>query len=136
MRTIQKHLSIVAILAMAFLVPGAATVAFAASTSSKTAAKTEKAKASKAAEGQILAKAETLSGTITAVDHRGRLVILKDSDGVPLDLKVTRSTRILTASNTRDTMRELTGAVGKKASVTLLPERSGDFARNIHIQAG
>ena len=129
MRIIQKHLSIIAILALTLL-PAAATGAFAAS---KTTGKADTSHATKRA---VLGPAETLAGTITAVDHDGRLVVLKDSDGIPLDLRVTHSIRILAANNSRDTMSELKSAVDKKASITLLPERSGDFARNIHIQAG
>ncbi|HXJ94405.1 MAG TPA: hypothetical protein VMT20_16285 [Terriglobia bacterium] len=135
MRIIQKHLSTIAILAMALL-PAAATGAFAASKTSNTAVKNEKAETSHAAKDEVLGPAETLTGTITAVDHHAHLVVLKDSAGIPLDLRVTRSTRIVAANNSRDTMRELNNDVGKQASVTLLPERSGDFARDIHIQAG
>jgi len=135
MGSIQKHLSIIAILVMTLL-PAAGAGAFAASKTSNTTAKNEKAGASHTAQREVLGRAETLTGTITAVDQHGRLMVLKDSDGIPLDLRVSPATRILAANNTKDSMRELTNAVGKPASVTLLPERSGDFARNIHIQAG
>jgi hypothetical protein len=135
MRSIQNHLTIIAILAMALL-PAAATGAFAASKTSNTVAKNGKTETSRAVKNDVLGPAETLTGTITAVDHQGHLVVLKDSDGIPLDLRVTHSTRILAANDSRDTMSELNDDVGKKASITLLPERSGDFARDIHIQAG
>ena len=135
MRIIQKHLSIIAILAMVLL-PAAATGAFAASNTSKATVKNEKAETSHATKKGVLGPAETLNGTITAVDHHGQLLVLKDSDGTPLDLRVTQATHILAANNSRDSMSELNNDVGKKASVTLLPERSGDFARDIHIQAG
>lgn len=135
MRSIQKHLLMIAILAMALL-PAAATGAFAASKTSNTTAKNRKTETSQTAKREVLGSAETLTGTITAVDHQGRLVVLKDSDGTPLDLRVSHSTRILAANNSRDTRSSLSSDIGKEASVTLLPERNGDFARNIHIQAG
>lgn len=135
MRIIQRHLSIIAIFAMVLLL-AVATGAFAAPKTSKTAAKNEKTDTSHAVKRELLGPAETLTGTITAVDYHGHLVILKDSDGIPLDLRVTRSTHILASNNGRDTISELNSDVGKQVSVTLLPERSGDYARNIHIQAG
>jgi propanediol dehydratase small subunit len=63
------------------------------------------------------------------------LVVLKDRDGVPFDLRVTGTTHIMAANNARCTRRELANDVGRKASVKLVPERSGDVARDIHLEA-
>lgn len=76
--------------------------------------------------------AESLAGTITGVDANKRIVIIKDSNGVPFDMVVNRSTRIKSGSSDLS-LRDLASDVNKRASIRFVPERSGDMARSIQI---
>ena len=75
--------------------------------------------------------AETISGRIVSVDPSEQLVVLQ-SGGVPFDMRVTKATRI-EVGNQKPGLDQLTPDTGKKASVTFIPERSGDIARTIRI---
>jgi hypothetical protein len=134
----HEYFATTAILALSLVLPATVMQARAASSrsaESKSTSKVEKTKATHHRNSEILGQAETLTGTITAVDHARRLVVLEDSDGVPLDLRVTGTTHIMAANNARRTRSELANDVGRRVSVKLVPERSGDFAMDIHFGA-
>lgn len=74
--------------------------------------------------------AENLKGTISMVDPKMDLVVVRDSAGVPFDFKVARSTRIDMGAK-REQLSQLT----PKESVTIhfVPESRGDVARMIQV---
>jgi hypothetical protein len=77
-------------------------------------------------------KAESLTGTIMSVDPQKRIVVVKDSSGVPFDMMVNRSTRIK-AGNRQLKLGDLSSDVDKKASIKFVPERKGDVAETIQM---
>jgi hypothetical protein len=95
----------------------------------KSAAQTQKTSAKIASSAW---PAESLSGTIVTVDPAKRLVIVKDASGVPFDMVVNRSTRIM-SGNRELKLGDLTSDANRKASVKFVPERGGDVARSIQI---
>lgn len=100
--------------------------------SEKPATDTQKAAAKGAETVSVAWPAESLAGTIVAVDPAKRLVILKDAGGVPFDMVVSRSTRIL-SGNRELKLNDLTADANQKASVRFIPERRGDIAQSIRI---
>jgi hypothetical protein len=74
--------------------------------------------------------AQNLKGTISMVDPKMNLVVVRDSSGVPFDIKVARSTRI-DAGTKREELSQLTP--NESVSVHFVPESSGDIARTIQI---
>jgi hypothetical protein len=76
--------------------------------------------------------AETLSGTIMTVNPTRKLVIVKDSNGVPFDMKVTKGTKIENG-NQKLTLSELSADTNQSVSVRFVPERTGDVARTIKV---
>ncbi len=75
---------------------------------------------------------ETLSGKITMVDPARSLVIVQDSNGVPFDIMVNRSTRIQSANGSLN-LDTLNSDVNHNASITFIPERRGDIAKTINV---
>ena len=77
-------------------------------------------------------RAETVSGKIMMVDPAKKLVVLKDTDGVPFDMVVTRSTRI-ESGNQMLKLSDLASKTNQSASIHFVPEGRGDVARSIQI---
>jgi hypothetical protein len=74
--------------------------------------------------------AQNLKGTISMVDPKMDLVVVRDSSGVPFDFKVARSTRI-DAGSKRKELSQL--APNQSVSVHFIPESKGDIARTIQV---
>jgi hypothetical protein len=74
--------------------------------------------------------AQDLKGTISMVDPKMNLVVVRDSSGVPFDFKVARYTRI-DAGAQREGLSQL--APNQSVSVHFVPETNGDIARTIQI---
>lgn len=75
---------------------------------------------------------ETLTGTISMVDPALRVVVVKDSSGIPFDIVVNRATRIQ-AGNQELKLKDLSSDVNKSVSLKFVPERGGDVARTIRL---
>jgi hypothetical protein len=75
---------------------------------------------------------QTLTGKIATVDPDRKLVVVKDSSGVPFDMVVTAKTRIKAGDQTI-TLKDLTRDMNKTVSLQYIPERSGDVAKSIRI---
>ncbi len=88
--------------------------------------------AQKAKTARTAWQPETLNGKIVSVDPAQKLVIVKDAAGVPFDMRVTASTRIL-ADGQKLKLDGLKADAGKSVSVRFTPERSGDIAQSIQI---
>jgi len=78
--------------------------------------------------------AETLSGTIASVDPGQRLLVVKDSNGVPFDIVVGSHTRIMAADQSLK-LKDLDQDVNRSVSVRFVPERRGDVAQSIRISS-
>ena len=76
--------------------------------------------------------AETLSGKIAAVDANRKLLVVKDSNGVPFDMVVTPTTRIRSGDRAL-TLKDLAQDHDRSISVQFVPERRGDVAESIRI---
>jgi hypothetical protein len=68
----------------------------------------------------------------SAAEAQKTTVILKDASGVPFDIVVSRSTRIM-SGNRELKLNDLVPDTNRKASVRFVPERSGDVAQSIRI---
>ena len=75
---------------------------------------------------------ETLSGKISMVDPARRLVVIQDSNGVPFDMVVKRSTQIKSANGTLK-LTDLNSDMNRDASIKFVPERRGDVAETIRV---
>jgi hypothetical protein len=75
---------------------------------------------------------EDLSGTITTVDPRAKLLAVDGPDGVPFDMMVTRKTHILSGSQAV-TLQDLEGYRNTKGTIRFVPMRRGDVAESIRI---
>jgi hypothetical protein len=73
---------------------------------------------------------QSLNGTVSMVDPKLDLVVVKDSSGVPFDITVARNTRI-DKGTTREQLPELTP--NESVSVRYVPEAHGDIARTIDV---
>lgn len=97
------------------------------------AKKTTSAPANTSNEHQAAADrwaAQNLKGTISMVDPKMDLVVVRDSSGVPFDIKVARSTRI-DAGAKQEELSQL--APNQSVSVHFIPESRGDIARTIQV---
>jgi hypothetical protein len=74
--------------------------------------------------------AQDLKGTISMVDPKMNLVVVRDSSGVPFDITVARSTRI-DAGAKREELSQL--APNQSVAVHFVPEGRGDIARTIQV---
>jgi len=74
----------------------------------------------------------TLSGTISMVDPAERLVVVRDSTGVPFDVVVTHATRIRSGDQ-KLTLSELASKTDKAVSITIVPEKRGDMGKMIEV---
>ena len=74
--------------------------------------------------------AQDLKGTISMVDPKMNLVVVRDSSGVPFDITVARSTRIDSGAQ-REELSQL--APKQSVSVHFVPETKGDIARTIQV---
>lgn len=87
----------------------------------------------KAENSKIPARWQTqeLKGTISMVDPQQDLVVVRDPSGVPFDLKIQPSTRIVNGQS-----REKLAQLSKNESVDVryIPEARGDMARKIEVQ--
>lgn len=75
---------------------------------------------------------ETIKGTVMMVNPAERLVVVKDSSGIPFDMIVNHSTRI-ESGNQKLNLDQLKADVHKNVSVNFVPERAGDMARLIQV---
>jgi hypothetical protein len=75
--------------------------------------------------------AQNLTGTISMVDSKMGLVVVRDSSGVPFDFKIAKSTRIDAGAKHKE-LSQLTPQ--ESVSVHYVPEASGDIARSIEVQ--
>jgi hypothetical protein len=82
----------------------------------------------------VLASAEDLSGTITAVDLSDKEVTLVGSNGVPYDFELTKKTRV-ELSDKKIGVNELSSESHKQATVHFLPTARGNLAETIQISA-
>jgi hypothetical protein len=73
---------------------------------------------------------QNLNGTVSMVDPKMDLVVVKDSSGVPFDITVARNTRI-DKGTTREQLAQLTPK--EMVSVHYVPEARGDIARTIQV---
>ena len=97
------------------------------------AAKTASAPASAAATHAVIAQrwaAQNLNGTVSMVDPKMDLVVVRDSSGVPFDFTVAGSTRIDKGAQ-REELSQLTPK--ESVSVRYVPEARGDIARTIQV---
>jgi hypothetical protein len=96
------------------------------------AKKTTNASANSGTEHQAVQRwaAQNLKGTISMVDPKMNLVVVRDSSGVPFDIKVAPSTRIEAGAN-REQLSQL--APNETVSVHFVPESRGDIARTIQL---
>jgi hypothetical protein len=111
-------------------------------TTNKTTAKSKTATSKKAANtmkeshakkmSHVLASAEDLSGTVSAVNSSGREVTLVGSNGVPYDFELTRRTRV-ELSNQKIGMDELASESHKQATVHFVPTSRGNLAERVQI---
>jgi hypothetical protein len=74
---------------------------------------------------------QNLNGTISMVDPKMNLVVVRDSSGVPFDIKVTPSTRI-DSGTAREELSQL--APQQSVSVHYVPAANGDIARTIDVK--
>jgi hypothetical protein len=74
--------------------------------------------------------AQNLQGTISMVDPKMSLVVVRDSSGVPFDIKVMPSTKIDSGA-TKEKLSQL--APQQSVSVHYVPETNGDIARTIDV---
>jgi hypothetical protein len=82
----------------------------------------------------VLASAEDLSGSISAVDPSDKEVTVVGSNGVPYDFKLTKKTEI-ELSNKRIGVNELAGESHKQATVHFVPRSDGNLVESIQISA-
>jgi len=75
-----------------------------------------------------------MTGTIMTVDPNLKLVVVLGAGRVPFDMRVTRSTRILSGDRTLK-LPDLSADKNHSVSVTFVPTGSGDIARAIHIKS-
>lgn len=78
--------------------------------------------------------AETLTGTIMMVEPNSDLVVVQSPDHVPFDMRVARSTRILSGDKTLK-LPDLSAETNHAVSVTFVPTGAGDITRVIHIMS-
>jgi hypothetical protein len=74
--------------------------------------------------------AENVKGTVSMVDPKMDLVVVRDSSGVPFDFTVRPSTKI-DAGTQREELSKLTPQ--ESVSVHFVPESRGDIARTIQV---
>jgi len=77
-------------------------------------------------------QAETLSGKIESVEPNQKLVVVKDASGTAFDMKITRSTRILSGKQAVS-LKELQQDQNQQVTVRFVPERRGDVATLIRL---
>lgn len=80
----------------------------------------------------VLAPAETLTGRIWMVDPANRLVVVRDTSGVPFDFVISRSTRIKSSTGTLS-LQDLSSMSERRVQIKFLPERRGDIAVRMAI---
>ena len=74
---------------------------------------------------------QNLDGTVSMVDPKMNLVVVRDSSGVPFDFKVASHTRIDMGAK-KEELSQLTPK--ESVSVHYIPEASGDIARTIQVK--
>lgn len=74
---------------------------------------------------------QELKGTVSMVDPKQDLVVLRDSTGVPFDLRVQPSTQIVEG---RKPVKLSELAKNQPVDVRFIPEARGDIARQIQVQ--
>lgn len=76
-------------------------------------------------------QAQDLKGTVSMVDPQQDLVVVRDSSGVPFDIRVQHSTHIMEGQKPAN-LSEL--AKNQSVDVRFIPEARGDIARQIEVQ--
>lgn len=129
----EKILTLVAVFALVLFgaISGVAQDQSAAAPAQTAPAKKHTGKHMAASNAQFGGK-QTVSGTVTSVDPDKKLVVLKDSNGIPFDFMVSGATKI-TSGGKRAKLADLSGDTNKQATVTFMAERKGNMARSIEI---
>lgn len=84
------------------------------------------------APSEALGKIETIRGNLVTVIKEQRLIVLK-AKGVPFNFKVTTATKNRNRGN-RATFEDLANLTDVNLSVTFVPMREGNYARNIQVE--
>jgi hypothetical protein len=74
---------------------------------------------------------EVLKGTVSMVDPKQDLVVVRDSSGVPFDFRIQQSTHI---ENGQSPVKLSDLAKNESVNVRFVPEARGDIARQIQVQ--
>jgi hypothetical protein len=90
------------------------------------------AKSSAKKTKHVLASADDLSGSITAVDPADKEVTLIGSNGVPYDFKLTKKTEV-ELSHKKIGVNDLASESHKQATVHFVPRTDGNLAESIQI---
>lgn len=98
----------------------------------KTTASTKQTEKTQKEEIHSSWPAEYLPGKIAMVDPQKRLLVVKDSSGVPFDFIVGRSTRIESGGRSMK-LPELASLQNDSVSIKYVPERKGDVAESIEL---
>jgi hypothetical protein len=77
---------------------------------------------------------ETLQGKVVMVDPAQHLMVVQSPDGVPFDMKLTGATA-LHSGGERLKAANIDTAMNKDVTVQYRPERAGDIATSVQIQA-
>src|SRR5690242_1424579 len=97
----------------------------------QSAAQSTSEKPAKAHHAAAASKAETVSGTVSAVDADKHLLVVSGSDGVPYNFMVNKGTKI-TSGGSKATLSDLQG---KQVSVKFVDmKKKGDWARSVEAQ--
>jgi hypothetical protein len=75
---------------------------------------------------------ESLSGTLSMVDRKDDLLVVKGPEGVPFDLTITPKTNIWSGDR-KVSLETLEHYRNKQVSIRFVPERRGDVAESIRI---
>ncbi len=123
MRQIRAKISGAAICALLFTVPlGAA---------AKATSETRKPTPAAAKSMRTAWPPETLTGKIMEVDAARRLVVVEGPGDVPYDMKVNRSTKIISGEQP---VKLDSLSANQPVEVRFTPERSGDIAQLIQVK--
>jgi hypothetical protein len=91
-------------------------------------------KASAKRGSDVLAKPETLKGTISFIGSSDKEVTLTGADGTPYDFRVTSKTKV-DLSGKRIETTQLPNEEHKEATVRFVPTANGNVAKNLNISA-
>jgi outer membrane lipoprotein-sorting protein len=79
------------------------------------------------------AKLETLTGTLSMVIPGKKLVVVKDSSGVPFDFKAAGAA--IQVGGKKAKLEDLNSATNKQVTVKFIPLRSGNVAKSVEVSS-